>query len=225
MPTFTSYRQYVIFQGTPAAAASAITFYDSESSFAGSTLRRLVYPDIDGDGSGDLPAIDYFSNPDRTINFDPSNGALPALISSVERMSTGSKVTQFEETENDVVVTETWTARQGQTYSTVSAFFRLLYEYYMNPPAFSALDQKYVQWYPRDADDSVYNVILHRLTLGGGNQNNQRFDMKDFQPRGSVNDPVSPATVRGVLDGVWEDVITGVLDRTMQLHLKIVSKV
>ena len=224
MATFTSYRQYVIFQGDPAAAADAITLIDAESVF-GDTKRRLTYPDVDGDGNPDLIPIDYFSNPNRTINFDPANGVLPALISRVERMATGSKVIQFEETENDVVVTETWTARQGQTFSTITAFFRQLYEYYINPPAFAASDQKYIQWYPRDNDDSVYNVIIHRLTLGGGDQNNQRFDMKDFIPKGSTSDPINPANYRGVLDGVAGSTVTGVLDRTVQLQMKIVNKV
>lgn len=219
MPTFTADRTYEIFLGEATAETEDITLVPIESSGNATARRRLVYP------NNALAPIVYETNPTRTLNFDQD--VLFAPISNVERMLTGSKVIQFDTAENDVVITETWTAREGQIYSMITSFFRMLREYHINPPAFSATNQEYIQWFPADRTTDGYNVLLHRLVVGGGQENNQLYDINDIRPRGGFNDPWgngANATAAGPLDFISEGV-TGVLDRTVIFQFKIVNKI
>lgn len=206
--TFTTHRIYEIFEGEAAVAEEEITFVPIQSAGTPNAQRTLTHP------NSLLAPIVYFCNPTRTINFDQDT--LEAPITSVERMLTGSVVTRFETSENDVVITERWAAEAGN-FSMPAFFFRELYEYLINPPAFAAVNQEYIQWAPNDRTTDVYNVILTRLVVGGGQENNQLYDVRDFRPNftGDIASPVD----------FIDDATTGLLDRSVILQFKIVNKV
>ncbi len=208
MATFTSHRIYEIFLGDPTVAEEEITFVPIQSSGTPNAVRGLSHP------NSLLAPIVYFCNPDRTINFDQD--VLVAPITKAERMLEGSVVTRFETTENDVVITERWQG-EANKFSMPTFFFRQLYEYILNPPPFSVSNQEYIQWSPNDKTTDVYNVILMRLAVGGGQENNQLYDVRDFRPvpGGNIASPVD----------FLDDATTGLLDRSVIFQFKIVGKV
>lgn len=206
--TFTSHRIYTVFQGTPAVAEEEITFVPIQSSGTPAAQRTLTHP------NSLLAPIVYFCNPDRTINFDQD--VLLSPQTAVERMLVGSLVTRNETEEDDIVITERWSG-EANKFSMPTFFFRQLYEYMINPPPFDATNQEYIIWAPNDKTSETYNVIFTRLSVGGGSENNQLFDINDFLAEGGSQ----IATPLDFLD----DAVTGMLDRTVQLQFKIVNKI
>jgi hypothetical protein len=212
----TASREYEIFLGSPVTADLGITFVAIESSGDPLAKSRLVYP------TTDLAPIVYWSNPDRRINFDQD--VLLSPLTSTRRMLEGTQTIRFERTLNDMVITEMWRAAEGSRLSVPTAFFRLLYEYLINPPAFSATAQTYIQWEPRDRNNKTYNIELLRLVVGGGAANNQIYDVVDLRPDGGWNDPRGvPGEGAAPLDNIGYT-LTGALDRTMMLQFKLVSE-
>lgn len=211
-----SSKVYPISQGTPITAAVGLTFLGTGSSGTRGAKRWLVHPD------SSLPPITYFSNPDRTFNMD--NDALPSPRVKAFRGLEDTTLVRFEDELSDVIITEIWTAAQGQRVSMPTFFFRLLYEYFVNEPEFDPVDQEYIQWYPRDRNDLVFNIEIMRLTVGGGAQNNQLFDISDIRQKGGKYDPNFAATIMNSTDDL-NALETGLVDRTTQLQFKLMSLV
>jgi hypothetical protein len=213
----TASREYEIFLGSPVTEDLGITFVAIESSGDPRALSRLVHPDAS------LAPIVYWSNPDRRINFDQD--VLISPLTSTRRMLEGTQTVRFERTINDMVITEMWRAAEGTRLSVPTSFFRLLYEYLINPPAYSATAQTYIQWEPRDRNSKAYNIELLRLVVGGGAQSNQIYDVVDLRPEGGWNDWRGvPGDGAAPLDNIGYT-LTGALDRTMIQQFKIVSEV
>jgi len=213
---------YTINQGPPAVLAAGVTLLGAGSEGDPYAFRRLVHPDPT------IAPLTYFANPDRTTNFDK----VPLLAPRTRVVKTldTSTVNRFEAVESDVVISEIWTALDGQRIVIPTSFFRLLYEYLINPPTFVPTSPVYIQWEPRDRSDDgtgntrVYNIEILSLTVGGGGRGEQNYDVSDFRPRGGVNDTKFTGTTYGPLDDL-QPTFSGLVDRTAVLRFKIVSEV
>lgn len=213
---------YTIQAGSPSILSETLTLLGTGSVGDRYAKRRLVHPN-----SAIAPLV-YYTNPDRTVNFDkvplhtPRSGTVTTLGTTA--------VNRFASFESDVVITEIWQAQDGNRIVLPTSFFRSMYEYLINPPPFVAADPEYVQWEPRDRSDDglgntrVYNVEIISLTVGGGGQANQRFDVSDFMARGGINDSRFTGTTYGPLDDL-QPTFSGLLDRSMVLRFKIVNEV
>lgn len=203
--------------GTPLSTSTGLTFLGMGEAGERGALRRLTHP------NSSFPPIVYFSNPDRTFNID--NEVLPAPRVSAHRGLESTTLVRFEDTIDDVIVTEIWTAIQGRRLSMPTFFFRQLYEYLLNEPDYAPAAQTYIQYEPRDRNAHVYNVEMMRVAVGGGAQNNQLFDISDIRQKGGKYDPNQPnANIMNSSDGL-SALETGLIDRTVQLQFKIVSLV
>ena len=205
---------YTIFAGGAAAATTTTTILGTASAGTAGAMGTLVHPD-----SANFPPIVYESNPDRVLNLD--NDVLFGRLASTVLTLSDRKLVSQAETIVDVVTTEVWTA-SGPKVAMTTLFFRLLYEYYVNPPAFSAFAQEYIQWTPAYRNAKTYNVQIIDLTVGGSNDPLGRFDVSDEIPPGGVND--GGDTQHGV-DVLTGGVRAGMVDRTVALQMKIVGKV
>jgi hypothetical protein len=204
-------RIFEIFAGSPVVAAASSIILGSGPAGDLTASRRLVHPDSDT-----FPELVYPRNPDRTTNLD--NQVLPAPLASVALTLTGTRVTRFERSISDTLCTEIWEA--GTSLSMLAPFFRLLYEYLANPPAFDPVDQPYILWEPRDRTDRVYEVELVRMTVGQGGEPDV-FDVKELRAGGGKwagGDVLNP------LDAL-DTVQVGVLDREVRLTMRVVAEV
>lgn len=208
---------YPISLGTPLSGAVGLTFLGTGSAGTRGALRRLIHP------NPSLPPITYWGNPDRTFNLD--NDVLISPRVNALRGLEDTTLVRFEDAISDVIVTEIWTATEGRRYSVPTFFFRLLDEYWVNTPDYEPLAQEYIQWQPRDRNDFTYNIEIIRLTVGGGAENNQLFDVADVRQRGGKYDPNFPGAPYMNSTDSLNVLETGLLDRTMQLQFKIKSKV
>lgn len=206
------FRIFQVQQGTPIAATSTIQLLPSGLTGTRGALRRLVHPD----GATFPPAL-YWRNPDRIFNFDAD--VLRAPIVEVVRTLSASRTIRFEEIEEDVLITEVWTADSG--ISMPLFMLRWLYELVLNPPAFDALNQEYVRWEPRDRTDDAWHVQLLRLQVGGGNPGT--FDVAHRTAGGGPNDPSAPGDVLAPTD-VLEVSPTAFLDRPVSLTMRVIEK-
>jgi hypothetical protein len=202
-----------ISQGTPTSAEVGIRFLGTGSAGTRRALRRLVHPNTS------LEPLVYFSNPDRTINLD--NQVLPHPITQAIMALEGTKVVRFDRGEEDVIVTEVWTAGGGKL-AMPTFFWRLLYEYLDNEPTYDPITPVYIQWEPRDRTDKVYNVELLSCLVGSGGENDF-FDVLDFRPSGGIYDPDHPSDAMGILDDLTTEE-TGVIDMEVRLQMRIVSE-
>ena len=179
-------------------ATAVVTIVDAATTGTPAALRTLTHPD-----AANFPIVTYNRNPKRTINFDQAP-LFPPTSQTVRTLGTTQAFVSQNELD-DVIVTELWNVA-GNEASMEAAFFRRLYELCINPPDVED-PEIFVEWAPTDRTSTVYNVILLDIRLGGGSQ---KLDFKEW---GSF--------AAGVLDAV----ATGVIDRTVELDLKIVSEV
>lgn len=192
----TSNATWEILAAAPVTADATVILIEAASPLTSGALRTLTHPD-----SVNFPPVTYSCNPDRTINFD-RDVLFPPVTRTVRTLGT-TQVFAETNTESDVVVTEIWSGSATKTRM-IASFFRRLYELSINPPAVQT-PEVFIQWAPVDRTLDVYNVIITGIRLGGE-------DM-DFKEWGSY-----PA-------GTLDIVETGLLDRTLELDLKIVNKV
>jgi hypothetical protein len=178
-------------------ATQEVTIVEAASSGT-SAPRTLTHPD-----AANFPIVTYNRNPARTINFDQTPLSPPSSETIRTLGTTQAFVTQ--NALDDVIVTEIWPGDGGQA-SMEASFFRRLYELCINPPNVED-PEIFIEWAPKDRTSTVYNVILLDIRVGGSPQ---KLDVKEW---GSY-----PA---GTLDAV----ATGIIDRTVELDLKIVSEV
>lgn len=189
--------EWEILAGDPVESESTLTLVDSGSSGDPSALRTLTHPD-----GTTFPAVTYNRNPGRTINFDQMPLYPPAAELVRTLGTTLAYVTQNHL--DDVIVTEVWEG-SNSVASMEASLFRKLYELSINPPAI-ADPEVYLRWAPRDRTTTVYNVIIVGLRVGG---QNFKLDVREW----------------GVdqLTGL-DSVPTGILDKTVELDLLLVSE-
>lgn len=192
----TSTTTWEILPASVQVATADIVLVEAGSPALSTTLRTLTHPD-----GLNFPPVTYSCNPDRTINFD-RDVLYPPTSRTIRTLGTTQLFVESN-SESDVTVTEIWSG-SATTTRIIASFFRRLYELAINPPAIQT-PEVFVQWAPADRTADVYNVIIAGIRLGG--------EDLDFREWGSF-----PA---GTLDVVQ----TGLLDRTLELDLKIVSKV
>ncbi len=187
-----------IFAGESQTLETTVVIIDAASTGTPGALRTLTHPD-----TGNFPITTYNRNPDRTINFDQVPLAPPI---SEDFLTLGTTQVFVQPTEiDDVIVTERWEGAATRASMTASQF-RRLYELVINKPPFAA-PEVFIQWAPADRTDKVYNVILMDIRVGGGSR---ELDVKE---------------VGLFAAGSVDAVATGLLDRAVELDLKIVSEV
>lgn len=208
-----SSRIYPIFQGPVAAAPTAIILGTASAGTPGAP-RTLTHPD-----SATFPPIVYSLRPDRTLGLD--NEVLVAPVGATVLTLSSRLLNAFGGNLSDQVVTEIWTA-EGVKAPMPTFFFRLLFEYFANPPAF-AQPEVFIQWAPADRSTKTYNVQLVDFTVGGGpgGDPTQRYDVDDKLLAGGKDDG---GDTRHGLDE-FDDAGGGIMDRTVTLVLKVVSEV
>jgi hypothetical protein len=206
-----SFRSYPISLGTSTTAESSTTILGSGSAGTRGALRCLIHPDVTN-----FPNLLYYRNPDDDFNID--NDVLFAPVNQVSLTEGTTQVTRSTRGIDDVLVTEVWQSGRG-TASMPTSFFRLLYEYFVNPPPFSATTQTFIQWKPRDRNTNTYNVELVDLRVGRGSDASQRFHVKDVYESGA-----GVGTLETALDAIDPGVDTGLLADTVTLVMRIVSK-
>lgn len=175
----TSSRPFQISVGTPTTLSDTTTIIGSQTQGTPNALRVLTHPD-----AANFPAISYYRNPDEDYNID--NDVLFAPITTVTLTQGSTRLTRHTRALEDVIVTEVWTTRLGLSMPVATA--RLMYEYFVNPPAFSSdpLLQTYITWQPRDKNDFTYNVEIVDMQVGGGEENRQ-FKMSTVNDPGGAN--------------------------------------
>lgn len=211
----------IIQQGTPVVVTDTATFLGTGTAGDPAACRRLVFPDGVVDGNADpvaLAPIVYAVtttgrclNPNRTFNLD--NVVLPHPTTAAVKTLGSTKVVRFEERDEDVIVTEVWTAGGGASMPT--SLFRLFYEYLLNERFIPT--GLYITWEPRDRSEKTYLVELLSLSAGGGD-GEQRFDLADIRGGDSTT---------GSIDAVLERVgpaATGLVDVDVSLRMRIVSE-
>ncbi len=104
--------------------------------------RILTYP------NNFYVPITYDYNPGEDENID--NDVIYQLDYAQEKTYSGNATFGFAKVKKDIIVTETW---QNMDL----AFFRKLYNYYINPPT---VQGQYITWQPRDKNALTYNVKI-----------------------------------------------------------------
>lgn len=200
-------------------AEDEVTFLGIGSEGDAGACRRLVFP---ASVTPLLPPIVYSivgicKNPDRTLNLD--NAVLPHPITEAVRTLGSTRVVRFEEQDEDVIVTEIWEGSQ-RLLSMTTALFRQFYEYLINAKLIPSIGPDFIRWEPRDRTDRIYNVELLSLSVGGGSDE-KRFDVVDLKDAGGL---AGGGTIENALDGL-NPVLTGVVDREVELRMRIISEV
>ena len=208
----------VIQQGAAVVDEEEVEFLGIGSAGDPEACRRLTFP---ANVSPLLVPIVYAigpqgacCNPLRTLNLD--NKVLPHPFTDAVRTLGSTRVLRFEESDEDVIVTEIWPGSDSDAAMT-TALFREFYEFLINAkliPASGVLG--FIQWEPRDRTEKIYNVELLSLEVGGGGEQ-QRFDVIDLRDRGGD-------TIANAL-GSLSPVPTGVIDREVRLRMRVISEV
>ncbi len=209
----------IINAGPPVVAEEEVTFLGIGSAGDPGACRRLVFP---ANVTPLLPPIVYSvgglcRNPDRTFNLD--NDVLPHPITSAVRTIGSTRVIRFEERTEDVIVTEVWEG-SNTLFPMTTALWRQFYEYLVNADLIPGGGPDFITWEPRDRTARIYNVEILSLSVGGGD-GEARFDVVDFRDAGGLNDG---GTIANALDNL-NLLPTGMLDRTVELRMRIVSEV
>lgn len=205
MPSAT--RAYTISLGTPTTVDSTVTILEAGDQGDPNALRILAHPD-----SESFPPIVYPRLPDDDFNID--NDVLVAPLTELLLTEGTTHLSRHVKNLDDGVVTEIWNGGRGQA-SVPTSFFRLLYEYWKNPPAFSPTNQTYITWQPRDRNDREFNVEIISVLLGRGRVN-QEFHTRRVLESGGAELPTAQ-------DGV-ENGSSWLVD-TVTLSMRIVSEV
>ena len=209
-------------QGEPVVVEPAITFIGTGSEGDPKACRRLVFPSTVSPLLApivyEITTLGLCMNPDRTLNFDKEPMFHP-ITRSVLTLGSRRDV-RFETQAEDVIVVEIWDGDDNRSPMPTS-LFRLFYEYLINSPDFTTGQTDFIQWEPRDRTDRVYNVNMLSLTVGGGEEGEQPFDVKDLRTPGGVNDG---GTIQNALDALSTQP-TGLIDREIRLRMRIISEV
>lgn len=198
-----------IVQGTSATQTSAFTLLSPGAEGNPAALRQLVHPD-----AVNFPAITYRLNPDRTTNFVRGRVAAPPLA-NVRRTLGQAVVTRFDRTVRDMIVGERWVATTSKV-AMVANFLVELLNYLNNPPAFNPASPQFIRWRPRDGGLYEYDVELVSVTVGGFGDE-EPIDLLEV---GLPN----PPTLAGPLTSIDGTLPTGLVDRTVELTMRVVEE-
>ena len=205
----TSARFFQIALGLETVQASTTTILGSGTEGTVGARRVLTHPDAEN-----FPSLVYYRNPDRDINID--NDVLFGPLNQVFMTESTTQVVRHTRGISDVIVTEQWVGGRGRA-SMPTSFFRLLYEYFVNPPPPVPDAQTYITWQPRDKNTETYNVELVSLEAGRGGLNSE-FEVPNITESGG-------SVLARAIDGVDPGVETGLMDVPVTLTMRIVSKV
>ncbi len=209
MATLTGTKVYEILAGADDTEDETVIIVESASAGTPGARRILTHPDADN-----FPPVSYDFMPSRTINLDNDVLFVPAT-STIQTLGTTLPFRE-ERAIDDVTVTEKWEV-SGAEASMTSAFARRLYELLNNPPALSD-PEVFITWQPADRNAFTYNVVMLDMRIGGSSA---KLDWNDLLDRGGL---AAGGDSKNALDDI-DTVTTGVVDRTVELDLKIVSKV
>ncbi|MGD8531604.1 MAG: hypothetical protein PVG97_11535 [Syntrophobacterales bacterium] len=214
----TNFKSFTIQQGVEAAVEDTRILLGSGSAGTTNARRVLTHPD-----DANFPPITYEDNPDITWNLD--NIVLPHPVTGTHFTLGTTTTIRFERGVDDVIISEQWSGGRDRS-PMVTAFFRLLYEYLVNPPDTIG---EYITWQPRDRNELEYNVEFLELRVSAGGLPDQIFRVADLRERGGQLDPNAPAVGvdgkhPGGLDSVWPTP-TGLIDQTVTLRFKVVGEV
>ena len=205
MATITSKRAFEIGLGTAAPEEDTRYLLGTLQTGTPGAKRRLVHPDSDN-----WPPISYQQNPDWDANID--NELVPVPVGGKTVLTAEStKVIRWARTDEDVIVRERWTGGAKEA-SMETWFFRLLIEYWLNPPAINPSAQTYIQWEPRDRNAYVYNVEIVSIQTGSGKGELSFTDLVPYQ--GDIGGGMQDSDVPG----------SGILLEPVELVMKIVSQ-
>lgn len=194
--------------GTPTTVVSTLTILSVGSDGDPTAKGLLTHPD-----SANFVPIIYARNPDFTSNLD--NDILIAPDARIVQTSTAGKLVRTEGVLSGVEVVETWGAQPGSRISMPTFFFRQLYEYLINPPAFDATTQTFITWTPRYRSLLTWNVHLFKIIVGSGSG-------------AAVFTPHEFTGIAGPIRSAFEDQDvnpTGFMDQAVSVHFHIVSEV
>lgn len=195
----------IVEQATTQVVADSTVILGSATAGTAGAPRILTHPI-----GATFPALTYYRNPDTDFNVD--NEVLAGPLSSVQLTEGTTQLIRHQRGTDDVIVTEIWSARNGGISMPIS-FARLLLEYFLNPPVFSAVAQTYITWQPRDKNNRTYNVEIVDLQIG---RNRQGLEMLRFA---ETPGPEIPTATEAI------DVGAGVLLTDVALVMRIVSLV
>lgn len=153
MATVTSQTTVVIADAS--AIVTTVDFTIQPIILGSLALRQMVYPDATV-----LAPFTYEQNPSTWTNFDIQPQVKRPVVASL-RTLTDTKLTGWQGYAKDVSITETWRGSDTEASMSVN-FFRLLYNYFENPPT-----SGFIQWQPQDRTTNSYNILIERLTAGG----------------------------------------------------------
>ena len=203
-----SFRNFFYQANASTPTSTSTTIQPIGSSSTAGALRILTHPN-----SSLLPPVVYRRNPPRTLNLDLIPQLHPRV--SVVKALTGSQAVRFEETLDDIIITEIWPG-SNRIASMTAAQLRQLKQYFDNVPTTSDTPQ-FIQWEPRDQSDRAYLIEIVDLTVGGTSD----YDILDIVSRGGPKDGVR------ILAGTDDlNVLpTGLIDREVKLSFLINSEV
>lgn len=201
---------FIIIQpSTATPVVSAVTLISVAQDGDPGANRILTHPD-----SANFAPITYFRNPDSTSNLD--NEVLTSPDAQTVKTSSSTKLIRQEGLLVDVVCEENWAGQENRRAAMPTFMFRQLYEYLINPPAFSSTAQTFIEWQPRDRSLKTYNVELFKLTVGSGSGATV-FNVHEL--RG-----ITGNTIQSPFEGL--DVSpTGFIDQSITVHLHVISEV
>ncbi len=202
---------YEIFDGGAPDVTLGPTLLGTATAGDPNAKRTLTHPD-----SANFPPIVYPLSPNDSTNID-NVVLLAGSANTVLTLGNRQVVRQLGKLE-DQIITEVWKPVGNGVLP--SFFARLLYEYYVNPPAFDPVAQTYIQWAPADRSTRVYNVELYAMGIGstGASAEGQFRWNDEFNYTPGYGDSVSMMEAFDAAGG-------GFFRATMAIKLKIVSEV
>jgi hypothetical protein len=205
----TSFSDFEILAGTPAAAAASAPLLD----VGGPGVDRLALQTLTHPLSAAFPPIVFLPNPFSVSNF--MDEVIPTPLASTKRTLGTTLVVRHEGKLDDTDCHLVWPGTPGSAASMPSYLLREFINYLVNPPALEPAAQTYIVWAPRDLSLATYNVEFYKLQVGSGGQGR----LLDFsETRGPV-DPISNG-----FNG-WDVDPTGFIEEKVTLTLHIVSEV
>lgn len=205
---------YTIFAGSAASASVGPTLLGTAAAGTAGAKRILTYP---APAVG-LPPIVYPIGPNQTTNLDNTVLLSPTVQT---RLTLSTRNVNFQAGNlSDALITEEWAAVNGVSMPTF--FFRLLYEYFVNPPPFDAVNPTFITWAPADRNAKVYNVILVSLTTDSRDQDpTHRYNVRDQILAGGVADGGDTQHAMDDFDAAGG----GLMNKSVFLQMKIVGEV
>lgn len=133
-------------------------------------LRVLTHPSFEQEEG--LGIFTYIHNPDITRNF--ARGPIRKVDGAIQRTLTSSVLVQVPQLDEDIVITEIWSAEGG--LATVSDMYLTLLEFWNTLPALG----EHLTWEPRDLSEETFGVQIVSVLIGSTNDAQFREARVDF---------------------------------------------